>query len=635
MADEKELLIKLELQSDQLQKSVTQVDKKMGELNKQQTATKKGLAGLKAGYLAIAGVLTGVVAKAMGIALKAASDFEEANSKFGVVFRGVSKEANAMRQELVNSYGVSTLAATEMLSGIQDFLVPMGLARDEAAQLSGNFAKLAVDIGSFNNAPTAEVLQAIKSGLAGQSEPMRRFGVDISETTLKQMALSQGIELTNGKLDRQSRAQLLYQKIIQDSTDALGDFERTQNSTANVMKRAAAIGEDIKLVFGQELAREIQPVVDGFREFIGLEGGLEKIRKVFRGLFILIRFIGKGIEVSIIKPLVLSIKIAINTVKGLASLAKAVAKRDFGSIKDIIKKSFKETTKPIVDTAKELKDFYVNIFKDTVDLFKNTQEKAIEGTDLIVEDTKKKNQELVESNKLTKEQIAETNMLFRDSEKMAEDITLQEKIDRVNALLAVVKKGTEEEKKLQKAKTNFNIQLRKSELEATKATLDSLSTLTQSNIKEVFKVGKAASLAQAIINTVQAVTRTMATTPFPFNIPLAAAQAAAGAVQVNKISNTKFQGKAQGGVVDEVMGSPMNGEDGFIGIQRGESVLTREATSNMGRGVIDAINKTGGRASLARPVFNITVMNPNPQEVVNVINDYGRQFGFSDNGVSL
>jgi hypothetical protein len=610
----------------------------MGKLGDTQKKTAGTLSKLKLGYLAVAGVLTGVVAKAFAGALKSASAFEEANSKFGVVFRGVSKEANAMRRELVDSYGVSTLAATEMLSGIQDFLVPMGIARDEASELSGNFAKLAVDIGSFNNAPTAEVLQAIKSGLAGQSEPLRRFGVDVSENTLKQMALAQGIKLVNGRLDRSTRAQLLYQKIVEDSSDALGDFARTQNSTANIMKRAQAVWEDITLIFGQELAKEIQPVVDGLNDLISTETGMNKLRKGFKSFFILLRFIGQTLRFTVFEPMILSIKTAIEAVKGVAEVSKSVLKGNFKEIGGIIKTSFKNFTEPAKETFKDLKDVYTNIALDTADLFKTTNEDAIEGINNVVDVNKDADQQIVESKMATAEQLRQ----IKELEKMAleEDMI---KAKSTNAELQAMtteladKRISELQRVMEAENMFFTVKraLQREDVQATKDALSDISSLTESTNKTLFQIGKASSIANAIMNNAEAITKTMTSVPFPFNVPLAIGQGVAGAVQINKISNTKFQGKAQGGVVDQVMGSPMNGEDGFIGIQRGESVLTREATVNLGRSTIDQINRSGGRGGVGAPQININVSNPNPMETVNVINDYMRQYGDSESGVSL
>jgi len=71
---------------------------------------------------------------------------------------------------------------------------------------------------------------------------------------------------------------------------------------------------------------------------------------------------------------------------------------------------------------------------------------------------------------------------------------------------------------------------------------DSLQAIQQitGGYKSYAAVYKASQIGEALINSYQAILKTMASIPFPFNIPLAALQAAAGAVQVRKISETKM-----------------------------------------------------------------------------------------------
>ena len=183
-------------------------------------------------------------------AIKASSDLVENTNKFKVVFRGVNKEAFKMQKSLVKAYGMSRLESTKTLAAFQDFLVPMGIARKKGLELSTAFTKMAVDIGSFNNAPTVQVLEAIKSGIAGMSRPMRQFGVDISETTLKQMAMAEGIEIVGNKLDSQTRAQMIHKKLLLDSADAMGDFARTSIDYENLGKQVQARNENIATSLG-------------------------------------------------------------------------------------------------------------------------------------------------------------------------------------------------------------------------------------------------------------------------------------------------------------------------------------------------------------------------------------------------
>lgn len=124
----------------------------------------------------------------------------------------------------------------------------------------------------------------------------------------------------------------------------------------------------------------------------------------------------------------------------------------------------------------------------------------------------------------------------------------------------------EAEKKLQAAKVS-----------AVSQTFGNLATLMQTSSRELFAIGKAASLAQATINTYEAITKTMATVPYPFNIPLAAAQGVAGAVQVANIASMqpKF---ANGGIVP---GSSYSGDMVQARVNSGEMILNHSQQAQL------------------------------------------------------
>ena len=67
-----------------------------------------------------------------------------------------------------------------------------------------------------------------------------------------------------------------------------------------------------------------------------------------------------------------------------------------------------------------------------------------------------------------------------------------------------------------------------------------LASLMNSGSKKLFEIGKASAVAGAIVDGYAAVSKTMASVPYPLNVPLAAAQAAASAVQIKGITSTKF-----------------------------------------------------------------------------------------------
>ncbi len=117
-------------------------------------------------------------------------------------------------------------------------------------------------------------------------------------------------------------------------------------------------------------------------------------------------------------------------------------------------------------------------------------------------------------------------------------------------------------------------------------TFGALATLTASSSQKMFKIGKAASIVSAIINTHQAVTKTMAETPYPWNIPLAIAQGAAGMVQVQSIKSQSFSGAR------ELGGDVMPGHTYRIN-ERGEEFFTPNQA-----GTVTSAGQAGGASNI-------------------------------------
>jgi hypothetical protein len=193
--------------------------------------------------------------------IKMASDAEEAANKFDVVMGEAADEVRSKLQLLTATIPLTRAEMEQMAAGIQDMLVPMGVARSEAAGMSADMVGLAGDLASFNNVPTTEVLMAMQSALAGSSEPMRRFGVDTRVTRLQALALSEGLIKQGEELDNTSTAMAVLLAIQEDSTDAMGDAARTVDSTANSIKFLIRDVKQLALELGAALIPVVTPLI--------------------------------------------------------------------------------------------------------------------------------------------------------------------------------------------------------------------------------------------------------------------------------------------------------------------------------------------------------------------------------------
>ena len=122
-----------------------------------------------------------------------AGDANEQMAKAKVVFGDSFTKMNQWSDEFGNSVNRSRFELLKYAASVQDILVPMGLMRGEAAKLSKGIVELAVDVGSFSNVASADVMRDFNSALVGNHETVRKYGIVISEARMEQVALDEGI----------------------------------------------------------------------------------------------------------------------------------------------------------------------------------------------------------------------------------------------------------------------------------------------------------------------------------------------------------------------------------------------------------------------------------------------------------
>jgi hypothetical protein len=197
----------------------------------------------------------------------AASDAEETGSKFNTVFRDIAGTASAAAQNLSDSFGLSQVAAQKLLGDTGDLLTGFGFTQSSALDLSEQVNQLAVDLASFTNfsGGAAGASAALTKALLGERESIKSLGIAITEADIKQLAEDKGIV---GELDRQTKAALTLEIAVRQSGNAIGDFERTQDSFANQSRITQARLQDLQVTLGKELLPLFKDGVTTLNDFI-------------------------------------------------------------------------------------------------------------------------------------------------------------------------------------------------------------------------------------------------------------------------------------------------------------------------------------------------------------------------------
>lgn len=183
----------------------------------------------------------------------AASDLNEQVNKTETIFGGSSDEISAWSKTTASAFGISRTEALSAAGAFGQLLETSGLTRREAAGMSRGLVELGSDIASFNNIDPADALLKLRSGLAGEAEPLRQVGVLLSETRVKQEAYRLGIVQSGATLTEAQKVQARYSLILKDTTSAQGDFSRTSGGLANQQRILRARFADTRAELGGRL----------------------------------------------------------------------------------------------------------------------------------------------------------------------------------------------------------------------------------------------------------------------------------------------------------------------------------------------------------------------------------------------
>lgn len=195
-------------------------------------------------------------------AFKAASDAAELQSAFNQTFGELSGAMNDWAEQTGNAMGRSTQSMQQMANTFGIFFNQAAPTREEAAKMSQTFSVLAQDLASFYNVTEDDALAKLRSGLSGESEPLRDFGVFLSEAAVQAKALEMGLTGANNPLTEQEKIMARYRLILEATANAQGDVARTSDGTANQMRKAQAAFEELQVVVGTKLLPVLTPLIE-------------------------------------------------------------------------------------------------------------------------------------------------------------------------------------------------------------------------------------------------------------------------------------------------------------------------------------------------------------------------------------
>ena len=176
------------------------------------------------------------VAQTIGKFIKLSNDYVENMNLFTASMGKYANEAQGYAETVGEVMGIDPGEWMRNQGVFMTLATGFGIVGDRAYTMSKNLTQLGYDISSFFNIPYEDAMLKLQSGLAGELEPLRRIGYDLSQARLQQEAYTLGIDKKISKMTQAEKAELRYYAIMTQVTTSHGDMARTINAPANQLR---------------------------------------------------------------------------------------------------------------------------------------------------------------------------------------------------------------------------------------------------------------------------------------------------------------------------------------------------------------------------------------------------------------
>lgn len=197
----------------------------------------------------------------LGSAVDLASQLTEVQNVVDTTFGDMASKVDDFTKTSIQDFGMSELTVKQISSRFQALGTSIGISSeqvangtavankalmsqnntlykttDSMADMSLNLTRLAGDMASFYDVDQADVAKSLQSIFSGTIAPLRRYGLDLTQATLSEWAMKNGLDSNIKSMTQAEKVLLRYNYVIANSKAAMGDFAKTSNTWANSVR---------------------------------------------------------------------------------------------------------------------------------------------------------------------------------------------------------------------------------------------------------------------------------------------------------------------------------------------------------------------------------------------------------------
>lgn len=197
----------------------------------------------------------------IGSAVDLASQLTEVQNVVDTTFGDMASKVDDFTKTSIQDFGMSELTVKQISSRFQALGTSIGISSeqvangtavankalmsqnntlykttDSMADMSLNLTRLAGDMASFYDVDQADVAKSLQSIFSGTIAPLRKYGLDLTQATLSEWAMKNGLDANIKSMTQAEKVLLRYNYVMANTQAAQGDFAKTANTWANSVR---------------------------------------------------------------------------------------------------------------------------------------------------------------------------------------------------------------------------------------------------------------------------------------------------------------------------------------------------------------------------------------------------------------
>lgn len=227
----------------------------------------------------------------IGGAVDLASQLTEVQNVVDTTFGDMASKVDDFTKSSIQDFGMSELTIKQISSRFQALGTSVGISSeqvangtavankalmsqnntlykttDSMADMSLNLTRLAGDMASFYDVDQADVAKSLQSIFSGTIAPLRRYGLDLTQATLSEWAMKNGLDANIKSMTQAEKVLLRYNYVMANTQAAQGDFAKTANTWANSVRVLKQEFQAWGSIIGSVVINALKPFVQALNK---------------------------------------------------------------------------------------------------------------------------------------------------------------------------------------------------------------------------------------------------------------------------------------------------------------------------------------------------------------------------------